>query len=229
MSQPPQTFPTSTASAAATPWCSQMIRRRPAAVWLSALALAAALAPLAGCLGGQETAAAEDFATSGSDEADQRAEQVMNREAQLEGGETDKETQPKTLFTRLGGEAGLQAIVDDAVDRAIADPRVNATRAGLDGGWFGSAPKAWKASPQNVATLKQHLADFLELAAGGPVTYDGPELTAAFAGRQFSNVEFDAAVGSLQATMDKLGIPDQEQKEVLAIIETTREQVVEVR
>ena len=196
---------------------------------LPTLALVAALVPLGGCLGGQETAAAEDFATSGSDEADQRAEQVMNREAQLEGGETDKQTQPKTLFTRLGGEPGLTAIVDDAVDRAIADPRVNATRQGLDGGWFGAAPQAWKASPNNVAVLKKNVTDFLQLAAGGPVDYDGPELTAAFAGRQFTNVEFDAAVGSLQATLDKLDVPDQEQKELLAIIETTREQVVEVR
>ena len=44
-----------------------------------------------------------------------------------------------------------------------------------------------------------------------------------------TNAEFDAAVGDLKATLDKVGIADQEQKELLAIIESTRVQIVEER
>jgi hemoglobin len=44
-----------------------------------------------------------------------------------------------------------------------------------------------------------------------------------------SNVEFDAAVGDLKASLDANHIATQEQKELLAIIETTRPQIVEKR
>ena len=44
-----------------------------------------------------------------------------------------------------------------------------------------------------------------------------------------SAAEFDAAVGDLKATMDKLGVANPEQKELLAIIESTRPQITEKR
>jgi hemoglobin len=46
---------------------------------------------------------------------------------------------------------------------------------------------------------------------------------------QITNAEFDASVGDLKATLDRLQIRNQEQKELLAIIESTRPQVVTVR
>lgn len=44
-----------------------------------------------------------------------------------------------------------------------------------------------------------------------------------------SNPEFDAAMGDLKATLDKLQIANQEQKELLAVVESTREQIVTER
>jgi hemoglobin len=44
-----------------------------------------------------------------------------------------------------------------------------------------------------------------------------------------SNAEFDAAIGDLKASLDKLRIPNKEQKELLAIVESTRPEIVEVR
>ena len=51
----------------------------------------------------------------------------------------------------------------------------------------------------------------------------------AHAEMHISNPEFDAAVGDMKATLDKLHIGDREQKELLAIIESTRQQIVEER
>ena len=48
-------------------------------------------------------------------------------------------------------------------------------------------------------------------------------------GLHISNAEFDASVGDLKATLDKLQVPNPEQKELLAIIESTRPQVAEER
>jgi len=46
---------------------------------------------------------------------------------------------------------------------------------------------------------------------------------------RIANAEFDAVVGDLKASLDKLQIPNKEQKELLAIIESTRPQIVTQR
>jgi len=48
-------------------------------------------------------------------------------------------------------------------------------------------------------------------------------------GMHVSNANFDAAIGDLKASLDKLGVPTEEQKELLAIIESTRPQVATER
>ena len=44
-----------------------------------------------------------------------------------------------------------------------------------------------------------------------------------------SNPEFDAALGDIKASLDKLQIPNREQKELLAVIESTRPEIVTKR
>jgi ribosomal 50S subunit-associated protein YjgA (DUF615 family) len=44
---------------------------------------------------------------------------------------------------------------------------------------------------------------------------------------RISNNEFDAMVGDIKASMDKLGTATREKRDLLAIIETTRKQIVE--
>lgn len=46
---------------------------------------------------------------------------------------------------------------------------------------------------------------------------------------RIGNPEFDAVIGDLKASLDKLRIPDKEQKEFLSIIESTRPQIVTQR
>jgi hemoglobin len=185
----------------------------------------------------------KDYFTSGSREADQRAEQRIAKDQQMKGkGEntdttkrdaaTGKDQEKKPLFVRLGGDQGISAIVDDFVARALADPRVNWERKGVKtGGIMGIHEHSveWKPDAGNVDKLKKHLAQFLALATGGPAQYDGGEMKNVHKGMQISNAEFDAAVGDLKSTLDKLQIPTEDQKELLAIIETTRPQIVEQR
>ena len=44
-----------------------------------------------------------------------------------------------------------------------------------------------------------------------------------------SNPEFDAVMGDLKASLDKLKVPNVEQKELLAIVESTRPEIVTER
>jgi hypothetical protein len=44
-----------------------------------------------------------------------------------------------------------------------------------------------------------------------------------------SNPEFDATIGDLKASLDKLQVPSKEQKELLSIVESTRPLIVQER
>jgi hemoglobin len=177
-----------------------------------------------------------DFFTSGSREADQRAEQRIAKTQQLRGegeGGADTANVKKSLYERLGGEQGVRAIVDDFVTRALADPRVNWERKGIERGGMNIFKRnqsvEWKPTADRVETLKKHLSQFIALSTGGPSTYEGRDMREVHRGLHISNAEFDAAVGDLKATLDKVGVPTEEQKELLAIIESTRPQVAEKR
>ena len=218
-------------------------------LWVSA-----ALIATTSC-GGKVAKKKDDFFTSGSREADQRASQRMAKEEQLSGsgegaGEkgvkearsvstepgsgTSKAAQVEgklALFDRLGGEAGISNIIADFLPRALQDPRVNWERIGVRRGGFFKRERSplWKGTPENVAFLKKHLVQFLILATGGPAKYEGHEMTSAHAGLRITNPEFDASIGDLKASLDRLRIPNKEQKELLAIVESTRPQVVTER
>jgi hemoglobin len=219
---------------------------RVAAVGLVVLAL--------GCGGKAASQKSTDFFTSGDREADQRADQRMAKTEQLRGtgdgtGEKKGEKSSakvtagdakdakggeasKSLYDRLGGEEAIKAIVDDFTTRALADPRVNWDRKGVKYGGYGfsrNKSMQWDASPANVEQLKKHLVQFLSLSTGGPAFYDGLEMKEAHANRHITNAEFDASVGDFKASLDKLAVPNKEQKELLSIIESTRPQVAEER
>jgi hemoglobin len=159
----------------------------------------------------------------GSAEKKQKAEPETGKPAQAE--------KKLSLFDRLGGEKGLTAIVDDFTPRVLQDPRVNWQRKGIKrGGLFHRGPAVtWQATQTNVVRLKLHMVQFLALATGGPAKYEGKEMKLTHQGMQISNPEFDAAVGDLKASLDKLKISNQEQKELLAIVESTRPQIVTER
>ena len=224
---------------------------------LMLLTIAAML--VSGCGGAKTPKQSTDFFSSGSRDADQRASQRMAQEEQLTGagegaGEKGvKQAQPPTtnadgavagtnqpvktegklsLYDRVAGEVGLSNIVADFTPRVLQDPRVNWDRTGVKrGGLSFSAGKseAWNPTPENVALLQKHLVQFLGLATGGLPHYEGKEIKSTHADMHISNPEFDAVLGDLKASMDKLQTPNKEQKELLAIVESTRPLIVSER
>jgi hemoglobin len=197
-------------------------------VWIGAVVLTT------GC--GSPEKKDRDFHTSGSRDADQRAEQRVAKIQQLRGEgsgeEQSKKDVKRSLFDRLGGENGVALIVEDWVNRAIADPRVNWERKGVTRGGFSlkrGKSVQWQNTPENGTRMKKHIAQFLSIATGGPPNYEGVEMKAIHAQMHISNDEFDAAVGDLKASLDNLKVPTEEQKELLAVVESTRPQVVTKR
>jgi hemoglobin len=125
----------------------------------------------------------------------------------------------KTLYERLGGEPAIKAVVDDFVARAAGDPKVNFTRKGT--------AAEWEASAEKVAVLKKHLVQFVSMVTGGPKKYEGRDMKAVHKGMMITDAEFNALAADLKATLDKFKVPEKEQKELLAIVGSTRDAIVE--
>lgn len=124
----------------------------------------------------------------------------------------------KTLYERLGGEPAISAVVNDFVNRAANDPRVNFTREGQ--------PNHWNATPENVAKVKEHLTQFIVEATGGPKEYHGADMATVHKGMNITDNEFNAAAEDLKASLDKFHVPDKEQTELMNIVGSTRDQIV---
>jgi hemoglobin len=126
-----------------------------------------------------------------------------------------------SLYDRLGGDSAISAVVSDFVDRAAADPAVNFTRAGVAG-----APK-WDPTPENVAILKKHLTQFIEVAAGGPQTYEGRPNKDVHKDMHISDAEFKAIAADLTASLNKFNVPAKEQGELMAAVGGTHDDIVQ--
>jgi len=125
----------------------------------------------------------------------------------------------KSLYDRLGGEKAITAVVDDFVARLTADERVNVFRKGTG--------KEWNPTDKQVAMLKSHLVNLIGQLTGGPQKYTGRDMQKTHAGMKIKDSEFDAAAADLKATLDHFQVPDREQQELLAIVASTRGDIVE--
>jgi hemoglobin len=129
----------------------------------------------------------------------------------------------KSLYDRLGGQPAITAVIDDFVNRAAADPKVNFTRQGIPG------VQPWQATPENVAKLKLRLVQFVSMATGGPKMYEGRDMKSSHAGMKITEAEFNALAGDLIASLDKFKVPQKEKDELIAVVGTTKKDIVEQR
>lgn len=118
---------------------------------------------------------------------------------------------PDTLFSRLGGSAGITRIASDLVDNHIANPLIAARFSGSD-----------------VPKMKQLAADFFSLGSGGPQVYTGKDMLSAHKHMNISDNEFMAAVDDLMKALTTEGVGDREKADVLYIFYQLRPDVVGV-
>lgn len=121
--------------------------------------------------------------------------------------------QPATLYARLGGYDAIAAVADDLLPRLMADPQL---------GRFWAHRAA-----DSIRREKQLLIDFLCASAGGPLYYTGRDMVTSHKGMGISARDWEVFLGHLLATLDKFQVPEQERREVLAFVESTRADMVE--
>ena len=121
----------------------------------------------------------------------------------------------KTLYERLGGYDALSAVTKDLAGRLVADPKLARFWAnrGKDG----------------VEREVQLIVDFLAAKSGGPLYYRGREMKLSHVGMKIDGQDWAALMKHLDATLDKFKVPAKEHGEVVAFIESTRADIVEVQ
>ena len=120
-----------------------------------------------------------------------------------------------SLYDRLGGVYNIAPVVDDLIDRVMVDPRLNAN------------PRVDEAHHRvSAAGFKYFVTEMLCQAAGGPQHYSGRTMGDSHRHLMITHDEWQAFMGDVQQTLDKFGVPQPEQDEVKAIVESTREAIV---
>ena len=121
----------------------------------------------------------------------------------------------RSLYDRLGGAYSIAVVVDDFIDRIMGDPRLNAN------------PRVDEAhhrvSPQG---FKYYVTEQVCWAAGGPQTYSGRSMADLHRDLLISNAEWDAFMDDFDQTLTKFDVPERERGELVAIIESTKSDIV---
>jgi len=180
------------------------MRTRTAVLVLSTATAAALLLAGTGCKNKEDKMSSESSSSSSSSS-------TMTKDAMA----------TKSLYDRLGGEPAVTAVVHDFVGRAAGDPKVNFTRKGT--------AMEWNATPENVAKLERHLVQFIAANTGGPKAYEGKAMKPLHAGMKITSAEFDAAAADLIASLNKFNVPARERDELVAVVASTKGDIVEVK
>ena len=120
-----------------------------------------------------------------------------------------------SLYDRLGGVYNIAPVVDDLIDRVMTDPRLNAN------------PRVDEAHHRvSAAGFKYFVTEMVCWAAGGPQQYSGRPMGDSHRHLMITAGEWDAFQDDLRQTLDRFGVPQPEQEELKAIVESTREAIV---
>jgi hemoglobin len=105
----------------------------------------------------------------------------------------------RPVLAQFGGREGLVALMDEFMERLLADPRTRS--------FFAEADQA---------AVKRHLVEQFCVILGGDCTYTGRDMKTAHAGMGVDRAAFNALVENLQRAMDARRIPFRAQNRLLA-------------
>jgi len=119
------------------------------------------------------------------------------------------------LYHRLGGVYSIATVVDDFIDRIMVDPRLNANP---------QVDEAHHRVPP--AGFKYLVTELVCQATGGPQQYSGRSMEDSHRHLMITPPEWLAFLDDFQQTLSKFNVPQAEQEELVALVESTREAIV---
>ena len=120
-----------------------------------------------------------------------------------------------SLYDRLGGVYAIATVVDDFVDRVMNDPRLNAN------------PLVFEAHHKVAPPgFKYLVTEQVCEATGGPQRYTGRTMRDSHAHLKITESEWQAFLDDFRQTLDKFQVPAAECAELVAIVESTKGEIV---
>lgn len=119
------------------------------------------------------------------------------------------------LYQRLGGVYAIATVVDDFIERLLVNEILNSNPA---------IKEARERVPK--AGLKFQVTALVCQTTGGPYTYAGRTMKEAHKKLNISEREWQAMLDEFKKTLDKFTVPSQEQKELFAVVESTKGDIV---
>jgi hemoglobin len=115
-----------------------------------------------------------------------------------------------SLYTRLGGNDAISAVIADFVDKQVVpDDRIN--------GFFANT---------DLTRLKVLLTEFTDNATGGPEKYTGRDMKTTHAGLKITVADFNALVEDLSKSLDVFKVPAKEKDELLSALAPLQTDIV---
>lgn len=117
-----------------------------------------------------------------------------------------------SLYTRIGGYDAFAALNEELFTRLKDDPELG---------------RFWNhRSDHSIIREKQLALEFFTASAGGPTYYIGRDLVTSHRGMGITARDWALLLGHLHALLDQFQVVDPERGELLAFIESTRDEVV---
>jgi hemoglobin len=128
---------------------------------------------------------------------------------------TAQEETAASLYDRLGGLMPISVVVSDFIDAVVVDEELNKNP---------MIDEARKRVP--AAYLKYHVTAMVCQATGGPCEYGGRGMKESHEKLNITEAEWDRMETILKDVLTKHGVPDAEQGEIVAIVESTKGDIV---
>jgi len=115
-----------------------------------------------------------------------------------------------TLYERLGGQAGVEAVVGELIDTSAASPLTSRTFQ----------------QKVDIKRVKKLLAEQVCEAAGGGCRYSGDNMKVVHAGLKITDAEFNGMVSHLKAILDKYHVAAEDQQALLGVLAPMKTDIV---
>lgn len=120
-----------------------------------------------------------------------------------------------SLYDRLGGLKNITVLVDDFIDRLVANETLNKNPA-ISAGRNSSPPPY----------LKFQVSQLVCEVSGGPCKYTGKSMKDSHAHLNISEEEWEVMAQEFQKSLDKFKVPAPEQKALYDIVGKTKPDIV---
>ncbi len=120
-----------------------------------------------------------------------------------------------SLYERLGGAWKIAILVDDFVERIMADPRLEAN------------PRVKEANQHiSKAGFKYLVTEMTCWATGGPQTYTGRSMGDSHRHLMITDDEWQSFMDDFQQSLDACKVHPSEQQELIAILDRSKAAIV---